>query len=114
VDQVVQDGLHRGVLQEVPAVVHHQQRVQRGRPETRGEVERHVRVAAERPTAQRQLSQLSRPGVGIREHPVGRLVAGSEGQRRRTHRSVRPLLVEGVVEALVVVTASDLDLVLDP
>ena len=41
VDEVVEDGLHRGVLQEVAAVVHEQQRVRRGAPEPGRQVHRH-------------------------------------------------------------------------
>ena len=114
VDQVVQDGLRSGVLEEVRAVVHDQQRVRRGAPEAGRQVDRDWAVAPQRPAPHRQLHELAGAGVGVGHRPLGRLVARAEADRRGADRAVGELLVERVVEALDVVAAPELDLVVDP
>src|SRR5690348_9599068 len=114
VDEVVQHRLRGRVLQVVTAVVHDQQRIPPGPPEPGGQVERHLRVPSQRPARHRELSQRPGPRLGIGPRPVRDLVPARVADRRAAHRAVRDPRVQRIVEALPVVAADHLQLVLDP
>ena len=114
VDEVVEDGLHRGELEVVGAVVDDEERIALRPVEARRQVDLHRLVAPQGLAVDLLLDEGARAGLGVVGDPVGHAVADGRAHRRRPHRAVRQARVERVVEALVVLALADLDLVLDP
>src|SRR3712207_6740415 len=91
VDEVVENHLRSGVLQELTTVVDNQQRVRLGGTEPSWQVDGHRTVALQSEAVHDELGEFAWFRVVVRKGPVWGDVAVREADRDGAKRTVRPL-----------------------